>query len=113
MEERNTNSTKSAYDCCPCCVKREDVDPVCKEEVDNTPITCILPMKSEPHTDIEHPLTSGDNSEAWHRTTSDIPTSLQFGVEMLGSVQGAGYIQKVRCCIPLIINMTESMHGET
>jgi hypothetical protein len=102
MEERNTNSTKSAYDCCPCCVKREDVDPVCKEEVDNAPITCILPVKSEAHTEIDHPHTSGDNGEASHRMTSDMPASMQSEVGMLWSVQGVGDIREVSCCITLI-----------
>jgi hypothetical protein len=105
LEERNKNSTRSACDCCSYCVKLEDVKPVCKEEVDNAPITCILSVKSEPHTEIEHPLTSGDNREAWHRTTSNIAASVQSGVCMLGSVHGAGDMKEVSCCIRQITNM--------
>jgi hypothetical protein len=109
MEERNRTSTLSVYDCCSYCVKQEDVKPVCKEEVDSARITCILPVKLEPHTEIEHPLTSGDNGEASHRTTSNMAASLQSEVGMLGSVEGAGDIKEVSCCIPNITNMEESI----
>jgi hypothetical protein len=62
------------------------MQPVCKEEIDNAPITCLLPVKSEPHTDIAHPHT---------------------GVDLLGSVQAAGDIQKVSCCITYMIESTQ------
>jgi hypothetical protein len=89
MDQHQTiNSTHSA---CDCCVKREDLKPVCKEEVDDTPITCILPVKLEPHTDIDHP------HPASHRTTSDMPASMQSGVAMFGTVQEAGDITEVSC----------------
>jgi hypothetical protein len=109
MEERSRNLTNSVYECCPCCVKQEDVKPVCKEEVDNAPITGILSVKLEPHTDIEHPHTSGEKCEVSHWTTSDMPTSVQSGVGMLGSVLGAGDIQKVSSCIRKITNMMDSI----
>jgi hypothetical protein len=100
MEEDNITLIHYA---CDGCVKRE---PECKEEVDNTPITCVLSVKSEPHTDIDHPHTSSDNSEPLHRATSDIPESMQSGVDM--SVQGAEDIKEVSCCIPKITDKVVS-----
>jgi uncharacterized Zn-finger protein len=103
IEEQTLNCTRSACDSCPCCVKPDDVKPVCKGEVDDAPVTSLFPVKLETHTGTDISDYSDDNL-----IKSEFVASVLPGHDMVESLPRTYSSDQVSSHT---IAMADSIHG--